>query len=197
MRPRVYHGSWARVIPIVIIDHFRLWHIRLLDLVWRLVYLANFILGEEFVLHKRCFDFELTDTLDLGLLTSKLLLGVVVVKLYPVRELLILQEPQDLKIGVSYQSSLRFLILILNVFMVIWNVFEWLIFIDLVYNIFLIFYNLNWDDVFGCDLSAVELELVILHFVPFPRRILFPKLGRRIDATYNGLEIFFERIQLI
>lgn len=49
----------------------------------------------------------------------ELLLGVVVVKLYPVRELLVLQEPQDLKIGVSYQGSLRFLILVLNVFVVI------------------------------------------------------------------------------
>ena len=72
--------------------------------------LTDIVLGEELVFHERCFYFELTYAFYFCFDTLKLILGVVVVKFYPMRELLVFQQPEDLKISVCYHRSLWLII---------------------------------------------------------------------------------------
>ena len=56
-------------------------------------YVAHFVYAEASVLEKRCFYFELTDGLSL--------FGYVRIQLDPVRQVLVLQQPQHLEVALG------------------------------------------------------------------------------------------------
>jgi len=196
----VHHRGRPGVI-LVVLHHLRLWHIGLFRFAGRIVQLTDLVLGKEFVLHERCFYFELTKALDLGLNTLKLFFRVVGIKFYPMRQIFVFQQPKNLKVSLGYQGCLWLLIcMVVNVLMVIWKVFKRLInFVD---NIFLKFQNLDWHYVFCSNVTAVELKLVILNLIAFSRGHFIPFSGGLLAESwgfvvYDGLKIFFERIKLI
>lgn len=123
-------------------------------LIRRLMDIAHLILRKSFVLEVACLDLKRADGLNFGLLTLELFVMILSINFDPMREVFVLQQPQNLQVALSYHSllrlrctwSLKILLIILRTFR-IWH--------DRSYYLYLQY-------VFWLNITTIEFKLVIL-----------------------------------